>query len=441
MGGDSRKERAVISVEEALGKILSYISVLEREAKPLLECLGQVLAEDVYSTFDVPPLDNSAMDGYAVQARSTGGASPTSPRFLSVIGQVAAGYLPKVEVRTGTAVRIMTGAPLPKGADAVVPFEDTDEVEQKKAGANQVSQVAVFQEVATGTNVRQAGEDIARGQLILEQGTILRPAEVGVLASLGRAIVSVIRRPVVVLLATGDELVEAGEPLAPGKIYNSNSYSLASQVRRHGGVPHLLGIAKDDLPSLEEKLLRGLEADLFVTSAGVSRGDYDVVKEVLAAHGQIAFWTVCMRPGKPLAFGTLESRASPGRRVPHLGLPGNPVSSMITFEQFGRPAIRKMMGKKPLPLPTIRATLEGSINNDDGRRVFARAQVWRRGERYFARIAGPQGSGILTSMAYANGLVVIPEGVPSAQDGDMVQVQMLDWSEDSWLRDKGVEAV
>jgi molybdopterin molybdotransferase len=416
----------MISVAEALAKVLGYVKGLEVEEKPILEALGQVLAEDVYSSIDIPPLDNSAMDGYAVQAKSTQGASSSSPRLLRVIGEVAAGQVSELEVGPDTAIRIMTGAPIPQGADTVVPFEDTDEVERKAAGRS-LDRIGMLRETAPDQNMRKAGEDIARGSLVLDKGRVLRPQEIGVLASLGRRTARVIRRPVVAILATGDELVVVGEPLPRGKIYNSNSYSVAAQVVRYGGIPKVLGIARDNISSLTEKINQGLDADLLLTSAGVSTGEYDVVKDVLAQMGEVAFWTVRMRPGKPLAFGVLGRG---GRMVPHLGLPGNPVSSMVTFEQFARPAILKMMGKKNLAKPTIKAVSESRLENKGGNRVFARAVVTEREGRYYARLTGPQGSGILTSMAQANGLMVIPEDKPSLDVGQEVTVQMLDWSPD-----------
>jgi molybdopterin molybdotransferase len=420
----------MISVDEALDKVLSYVEVLEPEQKPIPDCLGQVLAEDVYSSIDIPPLDNSAMDGFALRAEDTRRASESSPRYLVVVGEVAAGSMPAKRVKPGTAIRIMTGAPLPEGADAVVQFEDTDEVVRKSSGED-LSRIGIFCQVKKGLNVRCKGEDIARGSLVLEKGRVLRPQEIGVLASLGRSAVLVVRRPVVAILATGDELVGVDQPLLPGKIYDSNTYTVAAEVSRYGGVPRILGIGRDSVRSLNEKIGEGLDADMLITSGGVSKGDYDVVKDVLAGHGEISFWTVCMKPGKPLAFGVIKKVVGRKRRkVPHLGLPGNPVSSMITFEQFARPAILKMMGKKVLAKPTIRAIIEGDIANTDGRRIFARVTVTRRGGQYYASLTGPQGSGILTSMAKANGLAVIPESSKGAKTEDTVEVQMLDWVED-----------
>jgi molybdopterin molybdotransferase len=420
----------VISVEEALAKILSHVEVLEPERRPILDCLGQVLAEDVYSTIDIPPLDNSAMDGYAVRAEDTRGASKSSPKILGVIAEVAAGSMSAEEVKPGMAVRIMTGAPLPQGADAVVRFEETDEVDRKSSGAD-LSQIGILCQVDEGLNVRRRGEDVAKGELVLKKGGVLRPSEVGVLASLGHSTGLVIRRPVVSVLATGDELVDIEQPLPLGKIYNSNTYTVAAEILRYGGVPKVLGIGRDSIQSLTERIDQGLDADMFVTSGGVSLGDYDVVKDVLAKRGEITFWTVCMKPGKPLAFGVI-SRTKNGKekKVPLLGLPGNPVSSMVTFEQFARPAILKMMGKNNLAKPTIQAVIEDDVGNTDGRRIFARVIVTKRGDQYHACLTGPQGSGVLTSMVKANGLAIIPENTKGIKAGDMVQVQMLDWSEE-----------
>ena len=420
----------MISVDQALNSILSCLDVLEPEPKPILDCLGQVLAEDVYSAIDVPPLDNSAMDGYALRAEDALGAGQSSPMYLTVLGELAAGSVPTEELRPGTAIRIMTGAPLPQGADTVVRFEDTDELGRKSAGGV-LSQIGILRQTKKGLNVRCRGEDIARGDLILRKGKLLRPQEIGMLASLGRATALVIRRPVVALLATGDELIAVDQPLAPAKIYDSNTYAIAAQVSRYGGVPKILGIGRDSVRSLTEKIDQGLDADMLITSGGVSQGDYDMVKDVLAQRGEISFWTVRMKPGKPLAFGTMtKMEGEKQRKVPHLGLPGNPVSSMITFEQFARPAILKMMGRENLAKPTIRAIIDNDIANNDGRRIFARVIVAKRDGQYYASLTGPQGSGILTSMAKANGLAVIPESSKGVKAGDMVDVQMLDWTEE-----------
>ena len=415
----------MISVEQALEKVLSNTVVLESEEKPILEAMGQVLAEDIYATIDVPPLDNSAMDGYAVRSEDTHGASPRSPRHLRVIDTVMAGSISRQKVKPGTAIRIMTGAPVPEGADAIVRFEDTDDTGLKGPSV----ETRILREVIAGLDIRRSGESIAKGSLVLEKGNIINPAEIGVLASLGLSKVTVIRRPEVAVLVTGEELVNADQPLPQGKIYDSNSFSVAAMVKYYGGVPRLLGVAMDNADSLYAGLQQGLDADVLITTGGVSMGDYDIVKDVLAREGDIIFWKVRMKPGKPVAFGKISRATDTGtlRKTLHLGLPGNPVSVMITFELFARPVILKMMGKKNLAKPTIEAVIEEPIINEDGRRIFARAIIEKRNGQYSARLTGPQGSGILTSMTSANGLVIVPEDKPRVDKGEVVQVMMLDW--------------
>ncbi len=418
----------MITVEEALARILDQVDTLKPEQKPILECLGQVLVEDIISGVTIPPLDNSAMDGYAVRYVDIAGASATNPKTLKVIGEVAAGYIFEGEVALGTAVRIMTGAPVPSGADTVVQFEYTDEEVRKEAGAS-TDEIGVLREVSLGKNIRRAGEDVKEGDVVMPKGITLRPQEIGVLASQGLAEAVVIRRPVIAVLATGDELADVGQPLAPGRIYNSNAYSTAAQVLRYGGIPKMLGIGRDNRDDLSRKIALAMDSDMLLTSGGVSMGDYDIVKDILAEHGSIGFWTVKMKPGKPLAFGVLEQG---GKKVPHLGFPGNPVSSMITFEQFARPAILKMLGKQNLAKPTVGAISQSYFRNTDGRRVYARGIVTRRDGEYYVTSTGPQGSGILTSMAKANGLVIVPEDTDGVKEGDRVLVQMLDWEEEQF---------
>jgi len=417
--------QSMISVEEALARILSHFRRLEPEEKPALEALGQVLAEDVTSPIDIPPLDNTAMDGYAVRAEDTSGATGAAPKTLRVIGELAAGYLFDGEVAPGTAVRIMTGAPIPRGADSVVPFEETDESTGRAFGSFEKSaaEVRVLKAALPGANVRRAAEDVSKGDAVMREGTVLGPAQIGVLASLGKATVRVYRRPVVAILSTGDELLQPGQPPEPGKIYDSNAYSVSAMVTEAGGIPKRLGIASDTVEALTAKLREGLDADMLITSAGVSRGDYDVVKDVLAREGAIDFWTVRMRPGKPLAFGAFPSG---DRQVPHIGLPGNPVSSMITFELFGRPAIYTMLGKSGWERPRVRAVAEERMENSDARRVYMRAILTQRDGVYHASLTGPQGSGILTSMALANALAIVPEDVEAVEPGEEVDCLVLD---------------
>jgi molybdopterin molybdotransferase len=416
----------LISVDEALAEILSHVRTLEPERVPILDAMGRVLAEEVVSDIDIPPFDNSAMDGYAVRSADVAGATPQTPVRLVVIGSVAAGYLAGTHMEAGTAVRIMTGAPLPDGADAIVPYEDTSDFDRPKEErlAVPADEIEVRQAVGPRDHVRPAGEDIRQGELVLAPGRVIRPQEIGVLASLGHETVLVHRQPRVAILATGDELLEVSEPLEPGKIRNSNEYTNAALVTRAGGIPVRLGIARDTRADLTAKIRSGLEqgADLFLTSGGVSVGDYDVVKDVLGTEGQMQFWQVRMKPGKPLAFGLL-----PGN-VPLIGLPGNPVSAMVSFEQFARPAILKMLGHVDLAMPTIKAILDEPVTNS-GRRGFVRVIVTRREDGYHARTTGEQGSGVLTSMAKANGLAIVHEDIYQVEAGSEITVQMLDWPE------------
>ena len=408
----------MLSVEEAQERVLRAFEPLATETIPLLEAVGRVLAEHVRADVDIPPHANSSMDGYAVRASDTEGADSASPVALHVTGDLPAGHVVDKAVAPGTAIRIMTGAPLPPGADAIVKVEDTEAHGE---------QVLVFAEVAPGTYVRPAGEDVRTGSLVLRGGTWLRPEEIGMLAGLGRPYVSVSRKPRVAILATGDELVAIDAPLSPGKIRNANSYSNAAQVINHGGEPILLGIARDTLDELTAKIKDGLaqDVDLFLTSGGVSVGDFDLVKDVLAAEGEMNFWRVRMKPGKPLAFGHLnlpaEESKGAEKTVPILGLPGNPVSVMVSFEMFVRPALLKMQGAAQLHRPVVDATLMDDIAHKDERRHFVRVQLrWEQGE-YHAYLTGAQGSGILSSMVKANALAIIPEDWDHAAAGATVQ--------------------
>ncbi len=428
----------MMSVEEARSRILDVFPVLPAVEMPVVDAQGLVLADDVHAGFNIPPHANTGMDGYAVHAADTEGATYDSPVSLRVIGYLPAGTVFDGTVAPGEAVRIMTGAPMPAGADAVVPFEETDEYDwatresARDAGAWQESPrdtVRIDVEARPGANIREAGEDVRQGELVLPAGTVIGPAQIGVLASLGLATVRAHRRPVVAILSTGDELLRPGQPLEPGKIYDANAFSLAAQVRAFGGVPRVLDVALDTIEALTARIQEGLSgADLLVTSAGVSRGDFDVVKQVLASEGEIGFWTVRMKPGKPLAFGVFPTDEGP---VPHLGLPGNPVSAMVTFELFGRAAMFKMLGRlqhdaDAWQRPTVRAVAQDRIVNTDGRRFYARCFATEENGNWVARLTGPQGSGVLTSMSLANGYAVCPEDVDAIEPGEMCDVILVD---------------
>ncbi|MGE0135763.1 MAG: gephyrin-like molybdotransferase Glp [Dehalococcoidia bacterium] len=414
----------MISVEEARARILEHFAPLPTEQALLTEALGQVLAEDVRSGFNIPPMANTSMDGYAVRAADTEGATTSTPRELRVTGYLAAGSVFEGTVGAGEAVRIMTGAPIPEGADAVVPFEETDEQEHGRWSEAPRGRVRIDVAAGAGANIRHAGEDVRAGEVVLPAGTVLGPAQIGVLASLGLDRAPVHRRPRVAVLSTGDELLRPGEPLQPGKIYDSNAFGLAAAVRDCGGIPTILEVARDSVEALTERIHEALQtADLLITSAGVSRGDFDVVKEVLAREGEVGFWTVRMRPGKPLAFGTFRAGE---RTVPHLGLPGNPVSALMTFELFGRPALFTLLGKADgWARPMVRAVTRDRIVNPDPRRFFARAIVRSDGNSYVVNLTGPQGSGVLTSMALANGYAIVPEDVASIESGGECDVILL----------------
>ena len=408
----------MLSVEQALEQILQSFNPLEPERVPILEALGRILAEDVHADVDIPPYSNSSMDGYAVLAADTIGATSEAPARLRVIDELAAGYVTETEVASGRTIRIMTGAPIPPGADGVVKVEDTETTQAR-------DWVKIFVEVPKANYIRPAGEDVRRGELVLPQGSLIRPQETGMLATLGRKEVSVVRRPRVAILATGDEVIAIDAPLTPGKIRDANSYSNAAQVVKCGGLPILLGIARDQKQELTDKIRAGLTqgVDLFLTSGGVSVGDFDVVKDVLATEGKIGFWRVRMKPGKPLAFGQIGD-------VPVLGLPGNPVSVMVSFEMFVRPAILKMLGRTDWQRPTVEATLMDEIKHKDDRRHYVRVQVEEDTAStggYRAYLTGGQGSGILSSMTKANGLAIIPEDWSRVPAGTQIQVMMLDW--------------
>jgi molybdopterin molybdotransferase len=398
------ERRPVLSVERAQGHILSTVHVLAPERVPLLEAAERILAEAVAADRDVPPVTNAAMDGYAVRGKDMLGDALR----LRVVGQVAAGYEADVAVGPGEAVRIMTGAPIPRGADTVVRFEDTRAEDD---------QVVILELPSRGENVRKAGEDVREGQVVLEPGKVLRPQEIGMLAALGRLEVAVIRRPRVAILGTGDEVVPPDETPGPSQIRDANSYTVAAQVQRYGGVPMILGVVHDQEELVRHGIRRALEseADFIITSGGVSVGDFDLVKQVMNAEGEMHFWSLNMKPGRPMAFGDVGG-------VPLLGLPGNPVAAMISTELYTRPALLKMQGFTDLSRPTVRARLTQPIERKDGRRHYLRVTLHETGEDYEATLTGDQGSGILQSLVQADGLAVISEDARHLPAGSEVEV-------------------
>ncbi|GCE17499.1 molybdopterin molybdotransferase MoeA [Dictyobacter kobayashii] len=407
----------MISVEEALARILAEIPTLPTIHVPLPEALGLVLAEDVIAQEDIPPFNNSAMDGFALLSQDSKIHAAQPPR-LRVTGSVAAGYVADHAVEPGTAMRIMTGAPVPPGADTVI------QVELTRHGGPESDWVEILQEVEPGNNIRPAGEDMQRGQLILPRGTEIGAWEIGVLATLGWASVPVTRQARVAILGTGDEVIEIDQPLQPGKIRNSNSYLLEAAVQRAGALPQRLGVALDTVESLREKFSQALNADLILTSGGVSVGDFDLVKNIMSEQGEVNFWRINMRPGKPVAFGHIGT-------VPLLGLPGNPVSSAVTFELFGRPVLRKLQGHTHLLKPQVEVTVEDGVQERAMRRHYVRAYVtWHNGH-FVARTTGNQGSHMMTSLLQANALLIVPEGGAIVQPGETLKAIMLDWPENA----------
>jgi molybdopterin molybdotransferase len=403
----------MITVTEALKQILASAGPLPLEKVGLLDALNRVLGEDIYSNRNIPPSHNSAMDGYALRAVDVAGATRERPVTLRVIEDIPAGRLPSKKIHAGEAARIMTGAQIPVEADAVMKVEETEKYEDV---------VRIFSSVSPGTDIRCAGEDVKAGELVILKGSSLRPPEVGMLAALGRSFVYVHQKPIVAILSTGDELADIDEPLSHGRIVNSNGYALSAQVLNCGAVPLQLGIARDNREDLTAKFQMAWRADLILSSGGVSVGDYDLVKDVMKELGnKMQFWKVAMRPGRPLAYGTINGK-------PLFGLPGNPVSSMISFEQFVRPTLLKMMGHRNLFRKSIKAVLTEDIEKKSGFIYFMRAQVKCEDGGYTAALTGEQGSGILKSMVRANGLIALPQDLTYAKKGDIVTVQLLDRS-------------
>ena len=401
----------MILVEQAIETILAGITVLGTERVDILTGTGRIIAEDIYAPFNVPPLDNSAMDGYALKFADIENADKKNPSCLKIVGNIPAGSSATRPLKHGEAVRIMTGAPVPEGADTVIMQEDTR--------ADNAT-VKIFNKGFPGSHIRGAGEDIREGNRLIVAGTGLRPAMTGVLASIKRSFVTVYQRPRVAILSTGDELVDVDGDMNGGRIVSSNSYSLSALVSESGAIPMALGIAGDTKDELKQRILQGLHADIIISSGGVSVGDYDFVKDVFEELGiDMKFWKVSMRPGKPLAFGLIKGK-------PTFGLPGNPVSAMVSFEQFVRPAIRKMSGHKRLFRPVVKAVSEETVKTGAGKKYFVRCFVSSNNSAYSVTTTGEQGSGILMSMAEANGLMIVPEDVETVNPGDTVNVQILD---------------
>jgi len=401
----------MISVHDALTKILETVMPLAGERVSLLQATGRILAEDVYSERDVPPFDNSAMDGYAMRWADTQRASADQPVPLTVLEVIHAGAVPSQTVVAGAASKIMTGAVVPPGADTVIRVEDTEERDGR---------VWIKSSGRLGNNVRACGEDIRRGQVVLEKGRILRAADMGLLASVGRSLVLVRQRPRVAILSTGNELAEVDEALQPGQIVNSNAYTLAAAVREAGGLPVPLAIARDTLDEIRAALSEAVRHDVVISSGGVSVGDFDFVKAAMDELGiQRLFWQVAQRPGKPLTFGLLRER-------PYFGLPGNPVSALVCFYLYVYPALRRMMGYAKPFLPVVPATVGEDIAKAKGLTEFVRCRLTQVNGHYEARSTGSQSSGVLNSLSLGEGLIIGPADLSLLSREMNVQVIVLD---------------
>lgn len=397
-----------LSVTNAQQCILESVKLLEAESVGLERSLGRVLAEDVRANRDLPPYDVSAMDGYAVRSDDLANI----PATFEVIEDIKAGDMPGKIVQAGQCARIMTGAPVPHGADAVIRVEDTQPLSEGKVQINAA--------VKPGNDIRMQGEGMRNGDVVLTAGTEITPGVIGVLATVKQSQVQVYRRPRVAILSTGNELEDMDDPVDPNKIPNSNSYALMAQVQALGIEPKLLGIARDDPAELKAYLQRGLSFDVLLVSGGTSVGVHDYVRPTIEALGvQMKFWRVAMKPGHPLAFGTTASCV-------FFGLPGNPVSSMVCFEEFVAPALRNMTGQQRLFRRTITARLTHSVKHQPGRTEFVRVTLAKGEDGYAATSTGAQGSGMLLSMARADGLMLIPAESTGRAAGSMVTVQLLD---------------
>ncbi len=406
----------MLSVTEARERILSHFHATAEENVPLIECANRVLAADIIAAHDLPLFDNSSMDGFAIRAIDS--ATAASSVTLSVVADIPAGSAPTVTLAQGQAARIMTGAQIPKGADAVIPVEDTD-FNDRSANTIAPQTVSFTREVKVGENIRPRGTDLHTGEVVLQKGRKLKPQDLGLLAMLGFGHVQVYKKPRIALLSSGDELLEVDAPLTTGKIHDSNSYALASLIENAEADVLRLGVAKDTRESVEGLLQKAIheQVDLIISSAGVSVGAFDFVKEVIESKGKLDFWRVNMRPGKPLAFGEY-------RGIPFIGLPGNPVSAFVGFEVFVRPVLERLGGQ----LDGIRLTVKVRCGEDiesDGRESYLRAKIRNENGIPIATLTGHQGSGNLLSLVQADALLIIPAGVKCVPVGQEVDAILL----------------
>lgn len=404
----------LLNVDSAIASILETISRIDTESIALPDSINRVLASDLVSDINLPPFDNSAMDGFAIRAEN----SNTIPATLRVVMDIPAGTLPTKAIEDGEAARIMTGAPVPQGATAVIPVEETDADFSDLDHAPLQATVTIKATKAYGANIREAGENIRKGDLLLTAGTLIRPAEIGLLAALGQSTVEVYRKPRVAIIGSGDEIVDIDAPLEAGKIRDVNSYALEALVTQHGAEAIRLPIAGDSAEEVRDLFNTALDhkPDMIISSAGVSMGAADYVRAILDEMGDIGFWKINLRPGKPLAYGNVQG-------VPFFGLPGNPVSAMITFHVLVKPALFKMSHRQGNT--NIVKAITGEAMGSDGRRTYARVILREENGQTVAYETGTQSSGAFISMVKADGLLIIPEGIRDIPAGTELAVQLI----------------
>ncbi len=409
-----RKNNPIVSYEEALSIILKSVNPLGCEKISITEAAGRVLYEDIISDIILPAADDSSMDGYAIISKDSAGASKTKPAVLRIIGEIrAGGPVQKLRVSKGTAIRIMTGAPIPDGADSVIPFEDTEE---------EAGYARIFRETVKNENCRFAGESLKKGDKVLQKGERLKSANIGLLASLNHTSVKVYKQPAVSIISTGDELAELGDNIRPGQIINSSAYALFSEIKKYGALPRHIGIAKDTIDDTRKKFIEALSSDVIISTGGASMGKYDFVKNVLSdLNVEIFFEKIKVKPGKPCAFGKIGNKLI-------FGLPGNPAGTLTSFMQFVRPALLRIMGANKIKKPSVSAFLEEDIKKEPGRLHLVRGIFTIKDNQFFVSTTGNQNSSILRSVSRANCLIIIPEN-STAKAGEKVVIQLIDHDE------------
>jgi molybdopterin molybdotransferase len=410
-----RNKKLTVSIEEAQKIILNSISPLNCENISIMEASNRILYENIVSDIMIPPVNNSGMDGFAIIADDTRSASKNNPIKLQIIGEIqAGGSIIGKQITKGTAIRVMTGAPMPDGADSVIPLEDIKE---------EADYIKIFNKILKYKNYRFAGENIKNGDKVLQKGDRLRSADIGILASLNYNTVKVYKRPTVSIISSGDELVDIGEEIQVGQIRNSNAYTVYSEVKKYNALPVYLGIVKDTLKDMKEIFLKALKSDVLISTGGISMGKYDFVKEIYSdLNIKILFEWINVKPGRPCTFGKKDNKLI-------FGLPGNPVSALTSFIQFVRPALLRLMGARKIKKPIVNAYLEEDINKQSGKVYLLRGYFTIKKNEFYVSTTGNQNSSILRSMSNANCLIIIPENITQVKAGEKVTIQLIEHDE------------